>query len=137
MADHSVITHHADLNSQTALSSRSTSANGIVMATAVPRLSATEFELGGIRVQADRTLRNLRDYLEEAGSSMADVLHLTVYLTEIEDWALFNESYVEHFPKPYPARCALAVKELAITGMRVEVTAVAAVRPGHDGVVPG
>ncbi|WP_425548719.1 RidA family protein [Amycolatopsis ultiminotia] len=94
--------------------------------TAVPSRADGSFELGDIRAQAELTLENLARDLRDADSSMADILHLTIYLADIADWASFNESYVRHVPKPYPCRCAVGVAALAIPGMRVEVTALAA-----------
>jgi enamine deaminase RidA (YjgF/YER057c/UK114 family) len=111
------------------LSAEATYFNGMVTATTVPRLPNRDFELGDIERQADLTLANLQVALEKAGSSMAHVLHLTIYLTDMKDWSSFNNSYRRYFPKPYPVRCAVGVKELAIPGMRVEVTAIAAQIP--------
>ena len=111
------------------LSAEATYFNGLVTATTVPRLPNREFELGDFNLQADLTLANLQVALQNAGSTMANVLHLTIYLTNIDDWSSFNDSYRRYFPKPYPVRCAVAVKELAIPGMRVEVTAIAAQIP--------
>ena len=60
------------------------------------------------------------------GSSMERVLHLTIYLTDMADRAAFNEVYKRFFAKPWPVRAAVGVAELAVAGMRVEVTAMAA-----------
>jgi enamine deaminase RidA (YjgF/YER057c/UK114 family) len=110
------------------LSAHATWFNGIVTTTQVPRTSPDSFELGDIEAQATRTLINLEEALSAAGSSMSDILHLTIYLTDINDWAGFNVSYTRLVPKPYPVRAAIGVKALAIDGMRVEVTAFAARR---------
>ena len=126
-----VVEHVVSTNSQS-LSAVATIFNRIVMATTVPRRSSdsygspSSFELGDIVAQSEVTLGNLKSDLEKAGSSMADVLHLTIYLTDMTDWAGFNDVYQRHFPKPYPVRAAICVKALAIEGMRVEVTAIAA-----------
>ncbi|MFG2628623.1 RidA family protein [Streptomyces sp. NPDC048473] len=61
-----------------------------------------------------------------ANSDLSRLLHLTIYLTDIEDRGIFDEVYAEVVPRPYPARCCVAVAALAIEGMRVEVTALAA-----------
>jgi 2-iminobutanoate/2-iminopropanoate deaminase len=108
------------------LSAHSTWFNGIVSTTQIPRRDDGSFELGDIRAQSEVTLSNLRRDLEAAGSSMANILQLTIYLFEIDEWAAFNEVYVQYVPKPYPSRCAIGIAALAVPGMRVEVTALAA-----------
>ena len=70
--------------------------------------------------------RALKDALERAGSSMDRVLHLTIYLTDMADRPAFNEVYQRFFAKPWPVRAAVGVAALAVEGMRVEVTAMAA-----------
>jgi len=57
---------------------------------------------------------------------MAHLLHITVYLTDIADRDVFNEEYVAHVPQPVPARCCIADAALAYDGVKVEVTAHAA-----------
>lgn len=72
------------------------------------------------------TLQALKVALERAGSSMDRVMHLTIYLTDMADRAAFNEVYKRFFAKPWPVRAAVGVASLAVEGMRVEVTAMAA-----------
>ena len=82
-------------------------------------------ETGDIRTQSTCTLESLKASLEKAGSSLADVIHLTIYLTDMAERPVFNEVYCAYFKKPYPVRCAVGVSALADPGMRVEVTAMA------------
>lgn len=114
------------------LSAGGTRHGGLVYTTQIPRHSDGTIEVGGIALQAEQTLQNLQAALEALGSSMSDLMHLTVYLTDIGDAPAFNEVYARVVPAPYPARCAIGVQALAVPGMRVEVTAVAAVRPERD-----
>ena len=93
---------------------------GILMSTQIPTRADGSLELGGIVEQA------LKVALEKAGSSMDRVLHLTIYLTDMADRAAFNEVYKRFFAKPWPVRAAVGVASLAVEGMRVEVTAMAA-----------
>ena len=81
---------------------------------------------GDITAQSECTLQALKVALERAGSSMDRVMHLTIYLTDMADRAAFNEVYKRFFAKPWPVRAALGVAALAVEGMRVEVTAMAA-----------
>ncbi len=83
-------------------------------------------ELGDLTAQSEETLRSLKAALEGAGSGMDRVPHLTIYLTDMAERAAFNAVSMRYFAKPYPVRCAVGVKDLAVAGMKVEVTALAA-----------
>ena len=78
----------------------------------------------GVGEQARLALENLRAILEEAGSGLDRVVKVTVYLTDINDFAEVNRVYGEFFPKPYPARAAVAVRDLP-KGAKVEIEAIA------------
>ena len=99
---------------------------GLLVSTQIPTRADGSLELGGIIEQSECTLQALKQALEKAGSSMERVLHLTIYLTDMADRAAFNEVYKRFFTKPWPVRAAVGVAELAVAGMRVEVTAMAA-----------
>ena len=99
---------------------------GLLVSTQIPTRADGSLELGGIIEQSECTLQALKQTLEKAGSSMERVLHLTIYLTDMADRAAFNEVYKRFFAKPWPVRAAVGVAELAVAGMRVEVTAMAA-----------
>ncbi|PYC19566.1 RidA family protein [Pseudomonas mosselii] len=100
--------------------------NGILVSTQIPVQADGSLELGDITTQCECTLQALKVALERAGSSMDRVLHLTIYLTDMADRAVFNEVYQRYFKKPWPVRAAVGVASLAFEGMRVEVTAMAA-----------
>jgi enamine deaminase RidA (YjgF/YER057c/UK114 family) len=51
---------------------------------------------------------------------------VTIHLTDIADRPAFNEVYARRAPQPVPARCCVAVSALAVEGVRVEITAWAA-----------
>ena len=99
---------------------------GLLVSTQIPTRADGSLELGGIIEQSECTLQALKLALEKAGSSMERVLHMTIYLTDMADRAAFNEVYKRFFAKPWPVRAAVGVAELAVAGMRVEVTAMAA-----------
>lgn len=101
----------------------------MLLTTHIPLQADGSLELGDIRTQSKCTLDSLRTSLENAGSGLEKVLHLTIYLTDMADRPAFNEVYESFFKKPYPVRCAVGVSALAVEGMRVEVTAIA-VRSG-------
>jgi 2-iminobutanoate/2-iminopropanoate deaminase len=92
----------------------------------VPRDVRTGELLGDdIRAQSKGVLANLRRVLEAAGAALEDVVSVTVYLADPNDWGTFNEIYKETFAPPYPAR---AVVGAGLRGILVEVSAVAARR---------
>ncbi len=99
---------------------------GLLVSTQIPTHADGSLELGDITLQSECTLQALKVALEKAGSSMDRVLHLTIYLTDIADRPAFNEVYKRFFAKPWPVRAAVGVAALAVEGMRVEVTAMAA-----------
>lgn len=100
--------------------------NGVMVSTQIPTRADGSLELGSITKQSECTLQALKVALERAGSSMDRVMHLTIYLTDMADRAAFNEVYTRFFAKPWPVRAAVGVAALAVDGMRVEVTAMAA-----------
>ena len=75
--------------------------------------------------QARRTFANLVKALEAAGCSAADVVHVTTYLTDRDDFEAFNTAFVHTFSDPYPARVTV-LAQLIVPDLSIEVTAVAA-----------
>ncbi|SAK91154.1 endoribonuclease L-PSP [Caballeronia hypogeia] len=108
------------------ISSDVASFGGVLVTTQVPIRPDGSLELGDIETQSECTLRALKAALEGAGSSMDRVMHLTIYLTDMADRAVFNGVYKRFFSRPWPVRAAVGVAALAVEGMRVEVTAMAA-----------
>ena len=83
------------------------------------------FVEGGIKEQTAQALTNAGNILKEAGTNLAHVVKTTVYLADMADFAAMNEVYATFFSQPFPARSAVAVKELP-KGARVEVEVLAA-----------
>jgi reactive intermediate/imine deaminase len=80
---------------------------------------------GGMAAEARQTMDNIRTSLETHGLTLKDVVKCTVMLTDMSEWAAFNEIYKSYFTPPYPARSALGASGLAL-GARVEVECIAA-----------
>jgi 2-iminobutanoate/2-iminopropanoate deaminase len=78
--------------------------------------------------QARQTLANVGAVLGAAGSSFADVVKVTIYLTDVDDRAKINPVRQEFFGETRPASTLVEVSGLAIPGARIEVEAVALVR---------
>jgi 2-iminobutanoate/2-iminopropanoate deaminase len=85
---------------------------------------------GDVQVQTRRALHNLAAVLEAAGTSLAQVVKTTVFLTTMENFTPMNEVYAEFFPGDPPARSTVAVVELP-KGALVEIEAIA-VRMGGN-----
>ena len=77
---------------------------------------------GGIEAQSRQVLRNVEGVLAAAGASLADVVQVTVWLTDEENWGAFNEVYKTVFTAPYPTRAVVGAR---LRGILVEVSAVA------------
>ena len=101
--------------------------NGFVYASGqIPIDPATgQFVEGGIKEQTRQSLTNAQNILKEAGTDLSHVVKTTVYLSDIANFAPMNEVYAEFFTEPYPARSAVAVKDLP-KGALVEIEVLAA-----------
>lgn len=65
-----------------------------------------------IKSQTAQALANVTAILKEAGLTLDNVVKTTVYLADMNDFQAMNEVYGQAFTAPYPARSAVAVKEL-------------------------
>ena len=79
-----------------------------------------------VSAAAKRSLQNVSAVLKAAGASMSDVVKVTVFLADMDDFAAMNEVYKEFFAEPFPARAAVAVKTLP-KGAPLEIEAIAVV----------
>ena len=66
----------------------------------------------GIEAQVHRVFKNLKAVAEASGCSLADVVKLNVFLTDLSNFALVNTIMAEYFTQPYPARAAVGVASL-------------------------
>ncbi|MBW8055409.1 MAG: RidA family protein [Acidiferrobacterales bacterium] len=78
---------------------------------------------GDMRAQITRVFDNLKAVAGAAGGSLADVVKLTVYLTDLLHFALINEVMASYFNEPFPARAAIGVAALP-KGAGVEMDAI-------------
>ncbi|HET7702604.1 MAG TPA: Rid family detoxifying hydrolase [Candidatus Limnocylindrales bacterium] len=82
---------------------------------------------GGTGPQTEQAMANLAAVLDADGLSLADVVKTTIYLVEIEEFALVNEIYGSLMGEPAPARTTIGVAALPV-GARVEIEMIAARR---------
>jgi len=82
-----------------------------------------ELVQGDIRDQVARVFDNLGAVARAAGGSLADIVKLNVYLTDLTHFPLVNEVMAKYFTAPYPARAAVGVSALP-RGALVEMDAI-------------
>ena len=92
----------------------------------IPLVPATgEIVKGDIEAQTMQVLENLREILTAAGSSLAQAVKTTVYLTDITDFSRVNDVYARYFTKEPPARVCVEVSDLPKQAL-VEIDVIAA-----------
>ncbi|MFV1921965.1 MAG: RidA family protein [Methylotenera sp.] len=77
----------------------------------------------GIEAQVRRVFDNLSAVTQAAGGSVADIVKLNIFLTDLGHFSLVNSIMAEYFAEPYPARAAVGVASLP-KGALVEADAV-------------
>jgi reactive intermediate/imine deaminase len=77
----------------------------------------------GVENQIQRVFANLKAVAEAAGASLDSVAKLTVYLTDLANFARVNEAMAQYFSAPYPARAVVGVASLP-RGALIEADAI-------------
>jgi reactive intermediate/imine deaminase len=87
--------------------------NTIYLSGQIP-LDPVSMELVSVdpRAQIEQVFANLTAVAQAAGATLADVVKLNVYLTDLSNFPLVNEIMARHFQAPYPARAAIGVAAL-------------------------
>lgn len=100
--------------------------NLVFMSGQIP-LDPASMEMVGddIEVQTVQVLENLAAVAKEAGGDLNSILKLTIYLTDLGDFAVVNDTMKRYFQTPYPARATVQVSALP-RGAAVEIEAVLA-----------
>lgn len=81
--------------------------------------------------QIRQVLENLSAVCKAAGGSLANLVKLSVYLTDLNHFPLVNEAMAQYFVKPYPARAAIGVAALP-KGSQVEIEGIMVLPPNKD-----
>lgn len=68
--------------------------------------------VAGTEAQIHQVFQNLKAVVEAAGGSLADVVKLNVFLTDLSHFSKVNQIMAEYFSEPYPARAAVGVAAL-------------------------
>lgn len=86
--------------------------NTVYLSGQIPLDPATMQLVEGFEAQAVRVFENLKAVAEAAGGSLADMVKLNIYLTDLGNFATVNEVMSRYFQQPYPARAAIGIKSL-------------------------
>ncbi len=78
---------------------------------------------GGIKAETTQALENIKAVLEANGSDMEHVAKCTVILTDVNDFAAFNEVFRQYFPKNKPARTTFVAELVIDAKIEIDVTA--------------
>lgn len=78
-----------------------------------------------IRRQTRAVILNIRDILESMGAELKDIVEITTFLVNMNDFAGYNEIYGEYFDETGPARTTVAVHQLPHPHLLIEIKAVA------------
>jgi reactive intermediate/imine deaminase len=98
--------------------------NLVFLSGQIPLLPSTmELVEGGIEAQTNQVFKNLSAVIEASGATLADVVKLTIYLTDLTEFPRVNDIMASYFSEPYPARATIEVSALP-KGSLVEVDAV-------------
>lgn len=92
--------------------SQAIKANGVIYTSGQIGLNPQGILVEGIEAQTRQVLNNLSEVLKAAGSSLQRVFKTTIFLSDMEDFALVNAIYAEFFGEHKPARSTVAVKTL-------------------------
>lgn len=74
--------------------------------------ASMEVVSGGIEAEITRVFDNLKAVAEASGGSLADVVKLNIFLTDLGNFPTVNEIMAQYFQQPYPARAAIGVAAL-------------------------
>lgn len=98
--------------------------NTVYLSGQIPLVPETmERAEGDMKANIHRVFDNLSGVAEAAGGSLADIVKLNIFLTDLSHFALVNEVMATYFEKPYPARAAVGVASLP-KGVDIEMDAV-------------
>ena len=101
-------------------------AGGILYASGQIPLDPQSGEIvgGGIATQTKQVLQNMKAVVEAAGGKMNQVVKVTIYIVDMQQFSVVNEVYGTFFSAPFPARACVEVSKLP-KGVEVEMDAIA------------
>lgn len=98
--------------------------NTVYISGQIPLVPETnELIAGGIEQQIEQVFKNLAEITQAAGGNLKEIVRLTIYLTDINNFAVTNEVMSRFFDEPYPARALIGVSALP-KNAQVEIDAI-------------
>lgn len=97
--------------------------NTVYLSGQIPLDPGTMTLVEGIEQQIHQVFKNLTAVAEAAGGSLQDTVKLNIFLTDLANFALVNETMAKYFQQPYPARAAIGINSLP-KGALVEMDAI-------------
>lgn len=97
--------------------------NTVYLSGQIPLDPQTMELVEGFEAQTVQVFENLKSVAEAAGGSLADVVKLNIYLTDLANFGQLNEIMGRYFQQPYPARAAIGINSLP-KGSLVEMDAI-------------
>ena len=79
---------------------------------------------GNIKEQTKQVLENLKNILQAGGSSLQNILRTTIFLSDMDDYAMVNEAYAQYFESSPPSRSTVQVSRLP-RDVHIEIDAIA------------
>ena len=76
-----------------------------------------------IEIQTNQVINNIENICKAAGCGLSDIVKITIYLTDLGNFADVNKVMIERFEEPYPARATIEISALPL-GVNVEIDAV-------------
>lgn len=101
--------------------------NGLVFVSGQLGLNMITSGSDSFAVEVHGAISNVETILKESHLSLADVVSVTVYLRNIEQFGAFNQVYLQHFESPFPARTCVVVKDM-LQNSNIEISVVAAIK---------
>ena len=101
------------------------SADGVLYTALIATKPDGSLDAGDITAQPTRTLDNLRQVVDAAGGTMADVNQVLIYLTDAADAPAMNAVYRTYFDQPFPNRATVVISALLAPGAIIEIVAYA------------
>jgi 2-iminobutanoate/2-iminopropanoate deaminase len=103
------------------------SANGMLFVSGqIPIIPATgELESGGIKLETEQVMQNLKAILTEAGTDFSAVVKTSIFISDMNDFGSVNEIYGKYFDENAPARETVAVRTLP-KNVNVEISCIVA-----------
>ena len=97
--------------------------NTVYLSGQIPLDPETMELVEGIDAQIEQVFKNLSAVAEASGGTLADIVKLNIFLTDLGNFAKVNEAMAKNFSEPYPARAAIGINSLP-KGAMVEMDAI-------------